>query len=265
MIADRLKSDRDFARQLGKRIFGKDVGSPVAVLGGGSNAKQIEDIFGGSTNGKPDLSVRWDDLPIVNLSIKKSLSGQVFLTSVERFVVGYEYHFSDKVPLNVEKMLHLFIGTDGERCDLVMRGRNYLGPVHHGGDLQEKHQHRILAVTLSKHFPKDWRSTLDWVQLNAGRIAEFSFSRGYARNQVDFATHLWYFSGDKCSNAIDCLIPVREVVKFSNKFGSESIAGPKNGGSTIQFPFGFLQMHAPKGENLLQIHHQFKKLGHLGL
>ena len=262
-LVELLQDDDRFGRSIGMRIFGRDVGLPVEVRGGGASADRVDDIFGHRTNGKPDIYVRWKGQDAVNLSVKKSLGGQVFLTSVDRFVAGFEHHFSEKVPTPVVEMLHLFIGTDGEKCDLVMRGHEYLGPTSRSGELQEIHQHRLLAVTLSRHFGRDWAETLKWVTTNSGKIADMSFSRGYARSQSDFATHVWYFVADEGKVKVDCLIPIQSIVRYSAQSKDTVSVGPRNGGSTILFPFGFLQMHSPQGENQIQFHHSHAKLAHL--
>ena len=50
---------------------------------------------------------------------------------------------------------------------------------------------------------------------------------------------------------------------IQSKISTEEIVyGTKNGGSTIQLPFGFVQWHDPgnKGNHNLQFHHKYKKL-----
>ncbi len=258
-IAQLLKADEKFARSFGRRIFGEDVGVPDEVLCGGSEAPQIEDIFGRRSNGKPDIYVRWKRRR-ANLSIKMSDGGQVFLTSVDRFVAGFEFHFEEEVPKRVVETLNLFIGSDSRKCDLVMRGKEYKGPIHKSGELQEHHQHRLLGVTLTHYFEADWVKTLNWMRDNSGNIADFVFARGYAQEAADFATHVWYFNADSGVGNTDTLISMKEIVKQSNSRRSEVAVGKINGGSTIQFPFGFLQMHAPKGNNQMQFHHSYKKI-----
>lgn len=264
LLVELLSNDKSFGRSIGIRIFGRDVGAPQEVRGGGSSAERVNDIFGHRTNGKPDIYLRWDGEDPVNLSVKKSLGGQVFLTSVDRFVKGFEFHFNESIPKPVVEMLHLFIGTDESRCDLVMAGRKYLGPKNRSGELQEIHQHRLLAITLSHHFGSDWNATLNWASENAGKIADFAFARGYAKSNFDFATHVWYFVSDSVGVDVDCLIPVEKIVMYSANEKRKVTVGPRNGGSTILFPFGFLQMHSPQGENQVQFHHSHAKIAHLG-
>lgn len=261
-IAQLLKVDSKFTRSVGVRIFGEDVGVPDEVLCGGSEAPQIEDIFGRRSNGKPDIYVRWKRRR-ANLSVKMSDGGQVFLTSVDRFVTGFEFHFEEEVPKKVVETLKLFIGSDPNKCDLVMRGKEYKGPLHKSGELQELHQHRLLGVTLTHHFEADWAKTLNWMQSNSGKIADFVFARGYAQESKDFATHVWYYNADSGIGKTDVLISMKDIVKYSKARGSEVVIGKTRGGSTIQFPFGFLQMHAPQGKNQMQFHHSFKKISQI--
>ena len=264
-LADRIKNEPDLGRELGSRILGRDVGSPNSVSGGGVAAERILDVFGNHTNGKPDIYLRWRDLPPVNISLKKSTSGQVFLTSVDRFVTGFRAQFNLLVPSRVVEMLHLFIGTDKERCEVAMRGRKYFGPLHRNQTtLQEEHQHRILGITLDQHFKEDWELSLNWMKSNASNIADFVFARGYAMHRKDYATHVWYLTLQDDVVEIDQIIPISEICTHADANSGRVAVGPRNGGSTIVFPFGFLQMHSPQGENQIQFHHQHHKISGLG-
>jgi hypothetical protein len=264
-LADLLLNNRSFGREIGRRVFGKDVGSPIEVFGGGAAAEHVLDIFASRTNGKPDIYVRWAGSEPVNFSVKKSISGQVFLTSVDRFFRGYEYHFEESVPERIATMMRLFIGANPEECDFAMRGKTYLGPKQRGStQLQEQHQHRLLGITLDRYFPEDWRATLRWLDSRCSQIADFVFARGYAINNSDFATHVWYFVSDGERIQVDRIFQIPEIIRHSSTTGNRVAIGPRNGGSTIVFPFGFLQMHSPQADNQIQFHHQFAKLQNMG-
>ena len=263
-LAQLLTNDEKFGREIGRRVFGKDVGLPVEVNGGGASAEHVADIFGSRTNGKPDIYVRWSQSKPVNFSIKKSTSGQVFLTSVDRFFKGYEHHFEESVPERVATMMRLFIGTSPRECDLVMRGKSFLGPKMRGSnELQEQHQHRLLGVTLDRYFPEDWNATLKWLDARCNQITDFAFARGYAKNKSDFATHVWYFVTEGERDPINKIFPISEIARHSTRATNRVSIGPRNGGSTILFPFGFLQMHSPQVDNQIQFHHQYAKLDDL--
>ena len=259
-IAERIQSDLVFANGLSMRCFREELGKPTKVSGGGASAEHIEDLFGAQINGKPDLYIEWSTKHIARISLKKSTGGQVFLTSVARFVTGFEKQFGVEVPKEVRTGLDLFIGGDKSRLQQALKDKPLLGPMHRRtGVRQEEHQTRLLAVTLNTYFRSEWAETLVWFNEKIGEIAEFVFARGHAKNPKDFASHIWYLDvGQK--PRFDLVIPVARISEGAIRNRGEVRVGDRNGGSTIQLPFGFLQMHAPKNENLMQFHHNYEKV-----
>jgi len=259
-VAARLQSDLVFANGLSVRCFNEKLGRPAKVSGGGASAEHVEDLFGSRTNGKPDLYIEWSAHRAVTISLKKSTGGQVFLTSVARFVAGFEKQFGVKVPTRVRTGLDLFIGGNESQLRKAMAGKQFRGPIHRRtGVSQEEHQTRLLGLTLERHFPSEWTATLDWFASNIGDIADFVFARGYATRHSDFATHIWYLEPGHTPE-FDLIVPVTRIKSGASGKRDEVRVGSRNGGSTIQLPFGFLQMHAPKSENLMQFHHNYEKV-----
>jgi hypothetical protein len=260
-IASRLRSDLSFADALSVRCFNEKLGLPANVGGGGASAKHVEDVFGARTNGKPDLYVEWSEHRTAKISLKKSTGGQVFLTSVERFVTGFEKQFGVNVPTSVKTGLDLFIGGNEPQLKRVMTGKRFCGPIHRRTEMsQEEHQTRLLGLTLERYFPSEWTATLDWFTANIGDIVDFVFARGHAKKAADFATHVWYLE-PRQSPQFDLVLPITRIKVEATKRRAEICVGRR--GSTIQLPFGFLQMHAPKSANFMQFHHSFKKLNGL--
>jgi hypothetical protein len=259
-LSVRLCTDLTLANYLSLQCFSKELGIPESVSGGGASASHVSDVFGGRTNGKPDLEVSWGSGNTVRISVKKSRSGQVFLTSVDRFTDGFRIHYGQRVPAEVERCLSLFIGGDEEAVRMAMRGRRLLGPVHRRtGVLLEEHQIRLVAKTLETYFRDDWHATIAWFGANIASIADFAFSRGYAKASADFATHLWYVKAAGYSKD-SLLSPMQNLTSACSRHSDMVSTGRKNGGTTIQLPFGFLQMHSPKAENLMQFHHSRAKI-----
>lgn len=259
-VAARLKSDLVFANGLSIRCFNEKLGRPTNVGGGGASAEHVEDLFGSRTNGKPDLYVEWSANRFARISLKKSTGGQVFLTSVARFVTGFEKQFGIKVPTKVRTGLDLFIGGNESQLRKAMAGRQFRGPIHRrSGVSQEEHQTRLLGLTLEEYFPTEWTATLNWFAENIGDIADFVIARGYAKRATDFATHIWYLEPSHTPQ-FDLIVPIAKIKAGAFKKRTEVCVGERNGGSTIQLPFGFLQMHAPKSENLMQFHHNYDKV-----
>lgn len=259
-VARRLQSDLVFANGLSIRCFDKSLGLPVHINGGGASADRVEDLFGSRTNGKPDLYVEWSGGLTARISLKKSKGGQVFLTSVARFITGFEKQFGVKVPTKVRTGLDLFIGGDASKLRLALAGRPFCGPIHRrSGVSQEEHQTRLLGLTLEKYFSSEWTTTLNWFSENIADITDFVFARGYATRPTDFATHIWYLEPSDTPH-FDLIVPVNRIKAGAFKKRSEIRVGERNGGSTIQLPFGFLQMHDPQSENQMQFHHKYEKV-----
>jgi hypothetical protein len=230
------------------------VGKLIDAHAGGVSAGFIPDVFGGAINGKVDLRASWTGAEEVRFSVKKSAGGQVFLTSVDRFVRGIELQYGERIGAGPKRMLELFIGEDRIEVDRVLArdGAGSAGAVR--VRKQERHQGRLVAATLARIFPRDWNDLMEWMATHAGLVAEICFGRGYARDDKDQATHVWY-SLREAGSPIDAVISVGQVARMSQANAAEIKPGPRNGGSTVVMPFGFLQMHSPQRTNQIQFHH----------
>ena len=263
-LAQELQNNPEVFSTISQRVFGESLGTPKKVASGGISAGHVPDVFGKSTPSKTDIFVEWSNSKNIRISLKKSTGGQVYLTSVERFFDGFEIQFDQVVPDSVRSTTSLFIGGAASKCDLVMKGKQYFGPVHkNSGQLQEKYQDRVVGITLDHHFPTEVKTMFDWFNANMQLLCEFIFSRGYALDATNFSSHLWYFVTEEPKiGDIDQFFSIKELSKKCAR-ASTVCFGSKNGGSTIQFPFGFMQMHRPGGINQIQFHHSYEKLSEL--
>jgi hypothetical protein len=260
-FADALISDEEFVSAIEKFIL-KDSpkGSPEVSVDG---SKHVESIFGDMTTSKVDIALSWSDASQVNISLKKSTSGQVWLISVPRFISAIEFHMNQKIELDARIGISLFIG-----------GTNLLGYENYFSQAlevskknnpsiarQEIHQNRLVAKSIEDSFPSIWESTLDFFNSNIGLITRLSFGQGLAKSIKDAADVIIY---NRTKNG-EAIFPVAKIVEraISHSRIIPISSGPKNGGSTLQLPTGFLQMHHPQGDNLLQFHHQYKKISNL--
>lgn len=249
-----LKSDPTFASLIGRKVFGRPVGKLLDAHADGATAGFIPDVFGGTINGKVDLRASWSGAEEVRFSVKKSAGGQVFLTSVDRFVRGIELQYGERMGASPKRMLELFIGEDRIEVDRVLARDGTGSAGAQRVRKQERHQGRLVAATLARIFPRDWNNLMKWMATHAGLVADFCFGRGYACDYKDQATHVWY-SLREASSPIDAVTSVGQVAQMSKANAAEIKPGPKNGGSTVVMPFGFLQMHSPKETNQIQFHH----------
>lgn len=261
LFADALINDEEFVSAIERYIL-KDSpkGSPKVTVDG---SKHVESIFGDMTTSKVDIALNWSDASQVNISLKKSASGQVWLISVPRFISAIEFYMNQKIELDARIGISLFIGGTNlhgyekyfsQALEFNKKNNPSIAD-------QEIHQNRLVAKSIEDNFPFIWESTLDFFNSNIGLITRLSFGQGLAKSVKDAADVVIY---NNTKNG-DAIFPVSKIVERAILHSTINpiSPGPKNGGSTLQLPTGFLQMHHPQGDNLLQFHHQYKKITNL--
>jgi hypothetical protein len=260
-FAESLINNKEFVSIIEKQLMKiSPKGSPEISVDG---SKHIESIFGDKTTSKVDLALNWKGGQQINISLKKSDSGQVWLISVPRFISAIEYHLNRKIDSEVRIGISLFIGGSNlsnyeSYFDKALASNKKKNP---SIAEQELHQSRLVAKSIETYFPSVWGSTLDFFNSNIGLITKLSFAQGLAKSEKESADVIIY------NKAVDgkSVFPISKVIEDAISLTKLNpiIAGPKNGGSTLQLPTGFLQMHHPQGDNLIQFHHQYKKISKL--
>ena len=260
-FAELLLRNREFISEIEKYITKKSPkGSPEISVDG---AKHVESIFGDMTTSKVDLSMKWNSGEEINISLKKSNSGQVWLVSVPRFISAMEFHLKQKLDSEVQIGISLFIGGSNLADFEDYFKRALASDKRKSPSIaeQEMHQSRLVAKSIEANFPSIWEATLNFFNANIDLITQLSFAQGLAKSLRDAADVIIY---NKVTDG-PSIFPIPRIinnVKSSTKKIS-IVAGPKNGGSTLLLPTGFLQMHHPQSDNLLQFHHQYKKISKL--
>ena len=89
-----LFSDEQYCTAFSQRLGIKRV---VSATVGGLHEHNVESIIGKTTKSKTDLVLELDDGSTVNISIKKSRGGQVYLIGVDAFIAGFEAHFGEEI------------------------------------------------------------------------------------------------------------------------------------------------------------------------
>jgi hypothetical protein len=267
-LALALQQDVGLASELHMGCFGSAEDRLPAVTGGGIAAKHVDCVLGGVTPSKSDFSVSWPTGRRASISLKKSEGGQVWLVTPDRFFAGFERQFNCVVPAEVQRGLRLFIGpVPQEEMRQILNGRPTHGPVRKKDKVpQELHQERFVAATLAEVLPREWAATIAWIQKELPRITELCFSCGLCATSDGRAEFIWYYisSGGSASRIRKRLVPVGQLIDAIKAMPEQNrvVIGPRNGGSTILLPFGFLQMHRPAGGNQLQFHHGLDAIAH---
>ena len=221
---------------------------------GGLCETDVECILGGKTKSKTDMWLHLSNGNRLNVSIKKDVGGQVFLIGIDRFIEGFETQYRKTIPDNVRRAISLYFGSAPDTIDII---ENY------GGRNQnlELRKHRLVADTLKAYDNNLYYCLLQWFNDNIFEIFDFCFARGLASNPVDWAQIVWY-KNMVGENQFDTMIYLPDL---QGHIPPSSEYGTRNGGSTIQLPFGFVQWHSPRKviPGNLQFHHTFSKVKEL--
>ena len=122
-------------------------------------------------------------------------------------------------------------------------------------ELQVRHK-SLNATTLQKYDKNLYLDLLNWFVDNAHKLAKLSFSMGAVLDQNEWSDFVWYVNlvGENDTNEIFYINDVCDAVQQVAE--KETYFSCKNGGTTIQLPFGFVQWH----QGQLQFHHSYDKL-----
>lgn len=222
---------------------------------GGLHETNVESIIPGArkTKSKTDLKIFYTDGSSNNISIKKSLGGQVYFVRAGLFIECYERHFNKSIPLNVKRAISLFWAAADDAKEII---RSYADKTNSKiYNLQLRHA-SLNAETLHSYNITLYNDMLQWFKENAYEIAVLSFASGAARSESEWSDHVWYINLLDENNADD-IFEIKEICDAArNCADTETYYGDSNGGTTIQLPFGFVQWH----QRQMQFHHSYDKV-----
>jgi len=263
-LKKKISVDINFSNELHKLVFGLPYLGLAESRGGGKNAKKVPSVMGHLTQPKTDLSIIWRNGDSASISLKKSLGGQVWLVSLKHFLAGLDANYGVVPEKSVLETLGIFIGAPGYSEQIDFKKIRLKGPKHRSGKPLEVHQGRLCGNTIIENYPGRWEEMMRWMNSNIKYITELSFSRGLCKFPEDHAQYIWYYDlNQEKSRGVNDLYSIREIVQQIGTMKNPCILGDKNGGSTIQMPFGFLQMHSPGAINEMQFHHNYEKISQL--
>lgn len=253
-IEKMIENDQEY-----QHAFLEKLGKPTATIKhiqvGGLYEKDVECVFPGEkTKSKTDMQIILDDNTIYNVSIKKSLGGQVYLISDSRFMQGYEKQYNCIIPSKVKRAIQLFWGSADDTQQII----NDFGTQKK----YENHKHRLVADSIKVYDKSLYDELLAWFTNNVTNLVDFCFSKGLAKNPKDWANIIWY-KNELGENTVDRIFSIEEMSGFLAKNASQNTEyGTRGGGTTIQLPFGFVQWHSPTKviPGCMQFHHSYEKI-----
>lgn len=253
-IEKMIENDKEY-----QHSFLEKLGKPTATIKhihvGGLCETDVECVFQGEkTKSKTDMQVVLDDNTRYNISIKKSLGGQVYLISDSRFMRGYEKQYNCVIPSKVKRAIQLFWGSADDTQQII----NEFGTQKK----YENHKHRLVADSIKIYDKSLYDELLAWFTNNVTNLVDFCFSKGLAKNPNDWANIIWY-KNELGENTVDRIFSIEEMSSFLAKNAAQNTEyGTRGGGTTIQLPFGFVQWHSPTKviPGCMQFHHSYEKI-----
>ena len=251
---ERLFQDRNFCDSFSRRL---GIGRIVSASVGGLYETDVKSVFGDKTKSKTDLAIILENGQRVNVSIKKSWGGQVYLIGVERFIDGYEKQFGEVIPVAIKDLLYLYFFGNPRTDELLSNPTVTANQSSKLVQYQKRHN-RLVWESLFNWDKESATALLTWFKVNIDKIAEYCFSRGLAANKSDWAEYVWYINllGE---DDVDIVFSVEEIKQAVKKHPELVCPSSQNGGSTTQLPFGFVQWHQAK----MQFHHSLEKLSEI--
>lgn len=250
-ITTLLKEDSNLQHRILKCARKEDA-KIVDIIDGGLNETNVYSVFGDKTKNKTDLKIILSNDDSINISIKKSLAGQVYLITAERFISGYEKIYKQEIPSIVKRAIQLFWGEANDTREIIQKFKYQTESKIYEYQLRKN---RLVANTLTLYDPKLPNELLKWFDNNMFNIIDFCFSRGLTIDEKEKAEIIWYKNTLK-ENDIDTILWIPQI---KNDVYSKCFFGKTLGGTTIQLPFGFVQWH----QGCIQFHHKYEKVNKL--
>jgi len=259
-ITNKINNNNIFRENLEKKLNLKSSIKFAEV--GGLNEKNVEDIFGGKTKSKTDLKIILKDKKKINISIKKSLGGQVYLIGVDRFLNGFEIQFKKKIDEDIKRAFKLFFSGANDILQIIDSA--VLSKIEEKKKIKikkyEKRKKRITWLTFEEYNLQLSLKFIEWFKKNINDIFLFCFERGLSNNKEEWADFIWY-KNELMENEIDFVFDIKKMYKTinNNQFKQMIVQGSTLGGTTLKLPFGFVQWH----QSQIQFHHNFELMNNL--
>lgn len=253
LVKELLDQDAEYAAAFLSRL-----GVPGAKLTstsiGGLHETHVPSVCGTrKTKSKTDLKVFLKNREPFNVSVKKSLGGQVHYVRAGLFIQSFETQFGKPIPNSVQRAINLFWSAAENAVDIIQAYADR--SIEKDYSLQLRHK-SLNATTLKAYDRVLYEELLLWFIYNAGEIAKLCFSMGAALDPEEWSKFVWY-KNMLGENNVDALFAIDDICAAAKKHAkAETYYGSSNGGTTIQLPFGFVQWHHGR----LQFHHSHEKI-----
>lgn len=250
-----LESDYNYASIFLARL-GLESERIHSISIGGLHEQSVPSVYGRKTKSKTDLKINCNSGNTINISIKKSLGGQVYFVRANLFIEVFERQFHKTVPIDVQEAIKLFWAASDDAITIIQQYGDRTNSKSF--DLQMRHK-SLNATTLKNYDETLYYSMLQWFKDNIYELTKLSFAMGAVQDKNEWSDYIWYINLLDEHN-IDAVFNIEDICQAAvNYADSEIYYGTSNGGTTIQLPFGFVQWH----QKQLQFHHSYDKICNL--
>jgi len=172
---------------------------------------------------------------------------------VNLFFQVFEAQFGKLIPAEVKHAMQLFWSDADDAVPIIKQYGDSNDTKSY--NLQIRHK-SLNAATLENYDKNLYEAMLNWFRENAYELTKLSFAMGAAREREEWSDYVWYIN-TLGENEIDEIFHIEKICEGAvRKTEQETYYGEKNGGTTIQLPFGFVQWHQAK----MQFHHNYWKV-----
>lgn len=190
LVKEAICNCDEFRNAFLKRV-NKVSGEVIKCSIGGLHETTVPSVYGKKTKSKTDLKVYLDSDEVINVSIKKSLSGQVYFVRAGLFIETFEKQFGVDIPMNVKRAIDLFWAEADDSVEII---ENF-GDRRDIKDYNLQIRHKSLnAATLKTYDVSLYEILLEWFADNAYEIAKLSFSVGAVRDRTEWSDFVWYIN-----------------------------------------------------------------------
>lgn len=253
LVKDLLDNNPEYANAFLSRL-GLSGDSIKETSIGGLHETNVPSVNGTrKTKSKTDLKIFLESGKIVNISIKKSLGGQVYFVRAGLFIDTFEAQFNKAIPESVKRAINLFWAAADDAIPIIEQYADKSNAKNY--NLQIRHA-SLNATTLKNYDETLYNDLLNWFTENAYELTALSFAMGAVRDQEEWSNFVWYINLLE-ENDVDAVFSIPALCKAAAYVAfEETYYSSTNGGTTIQLPFGFVQWH----QGQLQFHHGYYKL-----
>lgn len=255
LVKQLLKNDVEYRDEFMSYIgYGCEIVREISV--GGLHETNVLSVIGKKTKSKTDLKIFCESGKIINISIKKSLGGQVYFVKAGLFIQVFETQFKKHIPEDVKRAISLFWVAADDAEKIIEQYGDHSNAKNYS--LQMRHK-SLNASTLKAYDEHLYNVLRDWFSDNICELTQLSFSMGAAADSGEWSEFVWYINLLR-ENDIDEVFKIEDICRAAAVVADqETFYGDKNGGTTIQLPFGFVQWHQAQ----LQFHHSYAKIATL--